>query len=313
MFQVKNTLLSKNRYDEYMRDNYIQFNYTNNFNKPLTCKQLTSGAILSVCDDIGWSCSIKSVQMLLSHYFIKWGKTDDIMNDIYRENGCLSIHRFLKKCKKQNCSEKVGDYFGVYTALQIYKLLLNENNIFQKPYIVSYDFIHITTDNIIDIDEINRDEKTILIFSTRLGMNKLENYYKEMIIRLFLCPQFDGILGGVGKSCYYFMGRHTHLDNLTYLDPHFITDYDEHKLLGEIRGFNYLSTHIDNLNPSLTFCFSYDNNDEFMELKKFLELNTVFNILHKKSMKSTENSSIVSQSTINLNTSTELNSDWEVC
>ena len=308
MFQVKNILLSKNRYDEYMRDNHIQFNYTNNFNKPLTCKQLKSGAIISVCDDIGWSCSIKSVQMLLSYYFIKWNKSHDIMDDIYREKGSLSIHKFLKKCKTQNCKETVGDYFGVYTVLQIYKMLLTENNIFQTCDNIPYDFMHITTDNIIDIDEINRNEKTILIFSTRLGMNKLEDYYKEMIIRLFLCPHFDGILGGVGKSCYYFMGRHTYLDHLTYLDPHFITDYDEHKLLDEIRGVNYLSTHIDNLNPSLTFCFSYDNIDEFMVLKKFLELNTVFNILHKKSMKAIEKAvKSISQSTINLN------SDWEVC
>lgn len=140
--------------------------------------------------------------------------------------------------------------------------------------------------------------------STRLGMNKLENCYKEMIIRLFLCLQFDGILGGVGNSCYYFMGRLTCLDNLTYLDPHFITDYDVNVKLSNIRGVNYLSTHIDNLNPSLTFCFSYNNNDEFMELKKFLEINTVFNILHKKSM------NVVAESLTAIDL--ETTEDWEV-
>ena len=303
MFQLKNILYSKNRYDEYMRSNHIQFNYYNKFKKPLTYKQLPSGSITPICDDIGWSCSIKSIQMLLSHYYIKWGKQHDIMDHIYKETGCLSIHKFLKKCKHNNCTETVGDYFGVYTALQIYKSLLYENNVFDFS---SYAFMHITTDNIIDIDDINRDDKTILIFSTRLGMSKLDNYYKEMILRMFMCPQFDGLLGGVGNSCYYFIAKHTYLDNLTYLDPHFITDYDVNTLLDNIRGVNYLSTHIDNLNPSLTFCFSYDNNDEFMKLNKFLEIHTIFNILHKKPTNPECN-------TIDIETVKKLNNDWEIC
>ena len=79
----------------------------------------------------------------------------------------------------------------------------------------------------------------------------------------------DGILGGVGKSCYYFVARHTYLENLLYLDPHFITDYNDNINLNDLKDTNYISTNIDNLNPSLTFCFSYKNNQEFMELKNF--------------------------------------------
>lgn len=94
MFQVKNIILSKKSYDEYMLQNHVQFNYTNNFKKPLAYKQLSNGSIKTICDDIGWSCSIKSIQMLLSHYFIKWGKTNDIIDHIYKEEGCLSIYKF---------------------------------------------------------------------------------------------------------------------------------------------------------------------------------------------------------------------------
>ena len=39
--------------------------------------------------------------------------------------------------------------------------------------------------------------------------------------------------------------------------------------------------YIKELNPSITFCFYYQDYETFMEVKKFLEMNTIFNILHK--------------------------------
>jgi hypothetical protein len=317
MFQSKNILFSKKGFDEHIIENYVHFNYYNKYNRfiykvskiqkkeprlvsqepnviydaitnfvqkissPVGSPEETSYLIrYKECpkkDDIGWSCSIKSVQMLLAFYFKKWEIESNIIPDIYNEIGVLSIHSFIRKCIQDKCNEQAGDYFGVFTVLQIFKKLIFENHIFNP----SYDNIHITTDNIIDIDKIQRDQPTILIFSTRLGLDKLDLHYKEMILNMFKCVQFDGILGGVGKSCYYFIARHTHLENLLYLDPHFITDYNDDIKLIDLKDTNYISTNIENLNPSLTFCFSYRTEDEFMELKKFLEKNTILNVLHK--------------------------------
>lgn len=318
MFQSKNILFSKKGFDEHIIENYVHFNYYNKYNRfiykvsrvqkkeprlvsqepnviyeaisnfvqkigsPPSIPEPTSYLIrYKECpkkDDIGWSCSIKSVQMLLAFYFKKWEMEKYIISNLYKEKGALSIHSFIRKCIQDKCNEQAGDYFGVFTVLQIFKKLIFENNIFNT----SYNNIHITTDNIIDIDKIQRNQPTILIFSTRLGLDKLDPHYKEMILNMFKCTQFDGILGGVGKSCYYFIARHTHLENLLYLDPHFITDYDDNATLYDLKDTNYISTNIENLNPSLTFCFSYRTDDEFMELKKFLEKNTILNILHKK-------------------------------
>ena len=213
-------------------------------------------------DDIGWSCSIKSVQMLLAFYFKKFNMESYIIPTIYKEKGGLSIHSFIRRCIQDKCDEQAGDYFGVFTVLQIFKKLIFENHIFSVGN--SYNNIHITTDNIIDIDKIQRDRPTILIYSTRLGLDKLDPHYKEMILNMFKCVHFDGILGGVGKSCYYFIARHTHLENLLYLDPHFITDYNDNVKLQDLKDTNYISTNIENLNPSLTFCFSYRTEDEFL-------------------------------------------------
>ena len=322
MFQSKNVLFSKKGFDKYIMNYYVHFNYYNKYNRfiykvskiqkkeprlveqepniiydtisnivqkigsPVGSPEETSYLIRyknrPKKDDIGWSCSIKSVQMLLAFYFKKFEMETQIISDIYKENGPLSIHSFIRRCIQDKCNEQAGDYFGVFTVLQIFKKIIFEKRIFTGES--SYNNVHITTDNIIDIDKIQRDKPTILIYSTRLGLDKLDPHYKEMILNMFKCVHFDGILGGVGKSCYYFIARHTHLENLLYLDPHFITDYNDNAKLQDLKDTNYISTNIENLNPSLTFCFSYRTEDEFMELKKFLEKNTILNILHKQSV-----------------------------
>ena len=322
MFQSKNVLFSKKGFDKYIMDYYVHFNYYNKYNRfiykvskiqkkeprlvnqepniiydtisnivqkigsPVGSPEETSYLIRyknrPKKDDIGWSCSIKSVQMLLAFYFKKFEMETQIISDIYKENGPLSIHSFIRRCIQDKCNEQAGDYFGVFTVLQIFKKIIFEKSIFTRESL--YNNVHITTDNIIDIDKIQRDKPTILIYSTRLGLDKLDPHYKEMILNMFKCVHFDGILGGVGKSCYYFIARHTHLENLLYLDPHFITDYNDNAKLQDLKDTNYISTNIENLNPSLTFCFSYRTEDEFMELKKFLEKNTILNILHKQSV-----------------------------
>ena len=337
MFQSKNILFSKKGFDEHIINTYVHFNYYNKYNRfiykiskvqkkepsliqkdktiynkitymvqnirsPVGSPEETSYLVrYNNCpkkDDIGWSCSIKSTQMLLAYYFKKWRIEDNIIRDIYKENGVLSIHSFIRKCIEDKCNEQAGDYFGIFTVIQVFKKLIYSSNVFD----LSYPHIHITTDNIIDIDAIERTKPTILIYSTRLGLDKLDPHYKEMILNLFKCIHFDGMLGGVGKSCYYFIARHTHFENLLYLDPHFITDYKDDIKLTDLKDTNYISTNIDNLNPSLTFCFSYRTEDEFLELKKFLEKNTIFNILHKNYRKIKSGSKI----------SNEKEPEWEI-
>ena len=68
--------------------------------------------------------------MLLGFYFIKWGVSHNIVEHLYKDTGELSIHSFIKKCTERNCKEQLGDYFGVYTVLQIYKLILNGDSIY---------------------------------------------------------------------------------------------------------------------------------------------------------------------------------------
>ena len=122
----------------------------------------------------------------------------------------------------------------------------------------------------------------MLLFSTKLGIDKLNNQYKELIYNCFHSSNFLGFIGGVGKSSYYFYGYDTINNYLLYLDPHYITEYSNTvKYNKTLSAKDYQIVCIDNLNPSITFCFYYENYNQFIELKKFLETKTIFNILNK--------------------------------
>ena len=134
MFQSKNILFTKTGFDRYIIDNYVHFNYYNKYNrfiykvpkipkkeprltqrKPNTIYNTITNLVQKIStpvgspeetsylaqyksgpekDDIGWSCSIKSVQMLLAFYFKKWnidfaeiGKVTDSGRVVIKMNG----------------------------------------------------------------------------------------------------------------------------------------------------------------------------------------------------------------------------------
>ena len=253
---------------EYINKNFYKFTYINNYNKLLGKTKLNN--------DIGWSCTIKSIQMMFAKILNIFNKNDKtkIVNDIYKENGLLSIQNFIEKLNNRNIDE--GQYLGSYLISNIYSQIINKNQ-------NKFDFeINVTIDNLIDINKLNFYKKNILLFSTKLGLDYLNKEYKPLIKNCFLSQYFLGFIGGVGKSCYYFFGLETNTENLLYLDPHIVNNYNKNiKDNSELLTKDYSLVHIDHLNPSITFCFYYNNYDSFMKLKKFLESNTIFNILNK--------------------------------
>lgn len=308
MFQVKNKLYSKVHFDNFLKENYYQFNYLNHYQKLLINE--TSNSDTENDSDIGWSCTIKSIQMLFASYFAKNHCADKIIPIIYKDSGFISVHSFIKMAYKLKYKETLGDYYGIHKSLCVFNNLIRKYDHNYK--ILNYEF-HMTTDNIIDITQIHIYKPTILLFSTRLGANKLENYYKELILKAFTSCQFDGLLGGVGQSCYFFIAKHTCADNLIYLDPHFVTDYNENISLNDLKATNYLCTHIDTLDPSMTFCFSYRNYKEFLELKKFLEKNTIFDITNKEAYININSCETNNSKRSNKKLKENEDGDWALC
>lgn len=265
MFQKNGEIYNKESFDKYVKENMFQFNYIYDY---------TILVGNSKKEDIGWSCAIKTFQMCLCFVLNKWGINSEVLfNTIYKEQGDLSVHKFITNYKKNN-DWTPGMFFGIYEVISIFKQISKN-----KPNI-NVD-IHITSDNIIDISKLNLHKPNILFFSTCLGKNIVDTHYHELIKICYSCPFFNGLIGGVEKSSYYFFGRHTYIDNLLYLDPHFANKYLDKKNLSDLRATHYLTTPISTISSTMTFCFSYKNKEEFLILKKFLEKQTIFNILHK--------------------------------
>lgn len=263
---ISNNNFNYNNVLSFIKNKFYQFNYINNFLTPLGKKKLNN--------DIGWSCTIKSFQMLLAKIITKIysnNNNNEIVNLIYKEKGLLSIHNFVNLLNKKNLEE--GVYLGSYLISCLYQEIINNRLDFK---------LFVTQDNIIDINKINFKSNNVLLFSTKLGLDNFNKEYKSLIYNSFKCKQFLGFIGGVGKSCYYFFGLEELSENLLYLDPHTVSEYNKDiKYDTELLTNNYSVVHMDHLNPSITFCFYCKDYNSFINLKKFLEMKTIFNILNK--------------------------------
>ena len=224
-------------------------------------------------NDVGWGCAIRSYQMMLSYVLNKIKDKNEILSLLYKYDGYLSLPVFIKELN--NKSYKEGKYLGSYLISNIYSNLLKKNKIID---------VFITENNIIDIEHLNFNKFTLLTFSIRFGITSIGKH-KNYILNCFNCKQFGGFIGGVGVSSYYFFAKDDK-ENLYYIDPHKILEYNtEHNDIKNINKFlvkNYSCININKINPSITFSFYYNNYNEFLELKKFLEKYTLFNILNIK-------------------------------
>ena len=262
------TLFGKNtdqKEFEIISKKLFQFNYIKNY--PITFGKT------KINNDVGWGCAIRSFQMMLSYILQKNNiNKNKILSLLYKYDGKLSLPIFIKELNKRGYKE--GTYLGGFLISNIYINLLLK---------VSID-LFVTENNIIDIDKLYFNKFTILTFSVRLGINNIGNY-KNIILNCFNCKYFGGFIGGVGSSSYYFYAKDIN-NNLYYIDPHNIMDYDNNiKDINKFLVKKYFSINIKKINPSITFCFYYSNYYEFIELKKFLEKYTLFNILNIKDNK----------------------------
>ena len=86
-----------------------------------------------------------------------------ILSIIYHENGMLSLPNFIKKLNEKKYDE--GEYLGGYLISNIYSEIIQKN--------CSYFDLFVTECNIINIDELDFNKFTILLFSTRLGIKNI--------------------------------------------------------------------------------------------------------------------------------------------
>eukprot|EP01088_Endostelium_zonatum_P003316 TRINITY_DN1452_c0_g1_i2.p1 TRINITY_DN1452_c0_g1~~TRINITY_DN1452_c0_g1_i2.p1 ORF type:complete len:401 (-),score=104.33 TRINITY_DN1452_c0_g1_i2:18-1220(-) len=145
-------------------------------------------------------------------------------------------------------------------------------------------------------EEENKNWKSMLIvIPVRLGLDKLNDIYVNILKEMFKFPQSMGILGGKPRSSYYFIGCQD--ESILYLDPHVLqatvsSNFEEEKKKGGEEGSVFNSYYCSNpkkmsfleLDPSMAFAFYCKTRRDFEDwCERSKEMSerlgtTVFNI-----------------------------------
>lgn len=282
--------------------------------------------------DIGWGCMIRSAQMLLGSCVInhclgrdwRFGKVgfDDkymeIMNwflddhGIHASNGDKSmlipryygIQKISKKGLKYDV--QVGNWYGPRTISNVFRDLINEHRpigLDGKPL-----SCYVAQDGTIYLDELrdllklesheqldaNWRHSVLILLPIRLGIEKINDTYRNSLKNTLKLPQSCGIVGGKPNSAFYFVGLD--MDQMIYLDPHVPRDAVNTESSGNISLDDVLSYHCDHirrasissLDPSLLLGFYIRNskqwNDFIQNLNQYSILsssNAIFYISDK--------------------------------
>ena len=257
----------------------LYFSYKTNFD-----------LINNIDNDIGWGCTIRSCQMLLSNILLKnklkdkFGIIDEEYYDyiiyIFKDNynSLFGLHQFIKYYEKYD--KNIGDYIGPYTITSI---LENFNNILDSKFNIIYInniYDNYSIKNILDND-INNNKSYLINFTVKLGINNIDEYYYEHIIDLIKNKYFMGIISGKELQSYYIIGITEH-NKLLYLDPHNVSVYSENILdKKDYYANNMYNLDIKYLSPTISFSFLINNKDEVLIFYENLKKNKILNIVDK--------------------------------
>jgi hypothetical protein len=276
-------------------NNSFRFCYINKYPQKIgTKKKLTN--------DIGWSCTIRSVQMILANTIkdITVGSAEDrelndkhIVYQFYDINGQYSIHNIFKHLNPRGYEE--GKYLGIHEVAYMVDEISNETNDQMK-----YD-IHFVSNGVIPYTkyktEIKPDKPSIILMSHRFCEgDHITDEYQEFIAKLFKFSQFSGFVGGSANKSFFFYGAHETIDDndddtddrtmnngnnvsysYLYLDPHWIMnfdkDYNQHMDQFSMNTDELNELESKDLDPNVTLGFYYHSENEYKKLIEFLETN----------------------------------------
>ncbi|KAL8375794.1 hypothetical protein RB595_007083 [Gaeumannomyces hyphopodioides] len=187
--------------------------------------------------DSGWGCMIRTGQSLLANTLLShrlgrgWrrGEKPDEERKLLSlfaddPRAPYSIHKFVEHGAAK-CGKYPGEWFGPSATARCIAALANANEKALRVYSTG-DLPDVYEDSFMEVARPDGKtfHPTLILVSTRLGIDKINQVYWESLTATLQMPQSVGIAGGRPSSSHYFVGAQRSEEdqgsNLFYLDPH---------------------------------------------------------------------------------------------
>ncbi|KAM3501421.1 hypothetical protein MY10362_005557 [Beauveria mimosiformis] len=163
-----------------------------------------------------------------------------------------SIHNFVDYGSSK-CGKYPGEWFGPSATSQCIKALTDKFETSMRVYMTG-DSPDVYEDSFMATAKSDHGlfKPTLILISTRLGIDKITQVYWEALISALQMPQSVGIAGGRPSSSHYFVGSQGNF--LFYLDPH-------HTRL----ALPFRRLHVQQMDPSMLIGFIIRSEEEWKE------------------------------------------------
>ncbi|CAK7274351.1 Cysteine protease atg4 [Sporothrix epigloea] len=248
--------------------------------------------------DSGWGCMIRSGQSLLANTLLIWklgrdwrlktsGTGEKEIISLFADDprAPFSIHNFVS-FGAAACGKYPGEWFGPSATSRCIQALANSNSNGIRVY-ASGDFPDVYEDEFLKVAMSGPGGgfcPTLILVSTRLGVDKMNTVYWEALTSTLQMPQSVGIAGGRPSSSHYFVGTQRSSDDhgsyLFYLDPHYtretlafhedLNEYTEEELRScHTRRLRRM--HIREMDPSMLIGFLIRDEEDWDSWKSAIK------------------------------------------
>lgn len=199
-------------------------------------------------DDVGWGCTLRSFQMVLSNALSSAGVSHPeqyIMDD---PTTCPFALQHLVSVGKKVYKIRAGEWFTPSMgARALYECCPSD-----LPLSVR---LHGEK----EITEDSFSKPVLLLFAVRLGIDRLEKNVQETLKKFLKDERCMGLVSGKKTSSYYIIGL-TPEENPVYMDPHELRSYQD----GNYKCAKLHSNiPLGSLNPSMAIAFLLQSKSEY--------------------------------------------------
>ncbi|EGR34192.1 hypothetical protein IMG5_021070 [Ichthyophthirius multifiliis] len=220
--------------------------------------------------DTGWGCMIRVGQMALAEGLKRFQIKEDEIIDLFQDkkDSLFSIQNICEAGKEEFKLE-AGDWFNPIRICYILQIL-NEKKGFKdlKIRTISSDRILIFED--LEMEFSSEKNGLILFLVCKLGLEKTEENYLKIALKIFDYKNSIGMIGGKPKKALFFVGRIE--DQLIYLDPHYVQDFNQNNVdQNSYFCKNYAVLDQKKIDSSIGNVLFFENKEELKMFFQFLD------------------------------------------